>query len=188
MPGIKGNRRTLYTKKIIKESLIELLQTNDIHQITVTNICNKADINRGTFYSYYKDAFDLLQSIEDELFDQILRYLNETPAEDYTDSLLIKVLELIAENKDLCKILLCKQRDGRIIDRRLYIASKANLEPLFDKSNEFDESHFDYLIRYSVGGILAIIQVWLENNLKKSPREIVKIINNINKLNYNTFN
>lgn len=51
MPGIKGNRRTLYTKKIIKESLIELLQTNDIHQITVTNICNKADINRGTFYS-----------------------------------------------------------------------------------------------------------------------------------------
>lgn len=52
MPGIKGNRRTLYTKKIIKESLIELLQTNDIHQITVTNICNKADINRGTFYSY----------------------------------------------------------------------------------------------------------------------------------------
>ena len=188
MPGIKGNRRTLYTKKIIKESLIELLQTNDIHQITVTNICNKADINRGTFYSYYKDAFDLLQSIEDELFDQILRYLNETPAEHYTDSLLIKVLELIAENKDLCKILLCKQRDGRIIDRILYIASKANLEPLFDKSNEFDESHFDYLIRYSVGGILAIIQVWLENNLKKSPREIVKIINNINKLNYNTFN
>ena len=188
MPGIKGNRRTFYTKKIIKESLIELLQTNDIHQISVTNICNKADINRGTFYSYYKDAFDLLQSIEDELFDQILRYLNETPAEDYTDSLLIKVLELIAENKDLCKILLCKQRDGRIIDRILYIASKANLEPLFDKSNEFDESHFDYLIRYSVGGILAIIQVWLENNLKKSPREIVKIINNINKLNYNTFN
>lgn len=188
MPGIKGNRRTLYTKKIIKESLIELLQTNDIHQITVTNICNKADINRGTFYSYYKDAFDLLQSIEDELFDQILRYLNETPAEDYTDSLLIKVLELIAENKDLCKILLCRQRDGRIIDRILYIASKANLEPLFDKSNEFDESHFDYLIRYSVGGILAIIQVWLENNLKESPREIVKIINNINKLNYNTFN
>ena len=188
MPGIKGNRRTLYTKKIIKESLIELLQTNDIHQITVTNICKKADINRGTFYTYYKDAFDLLQSIEDELFDQILRYLNETPAEDYTDSLLIKVLELIAENKDLCKILLCKQRDGRIIDRILYIASKANLEPLFDKSNEFDESHFDYLIRYSVGGILAIIQVWLENNLKESPREIVKIINNINKLNYNTFN
>lgn len=188
MPGVKGNRRTLYTKKIIRESLIELLQTNDIHQITVTNICNKADINRGTFYSYYKDAFDLLQSIEDELFDQILRYLNETPAKDYTDSLLIKVLELIAENKDLCKILLCKQRDGRIIDRILYIASKANLEPLFDKSSEFDESHFNYLIRYSVGGILSIIQVWLENNLKESPREIVNIINNINKLNYNTFN
>lgn len=187
MPGIKGNRRTLYTKKIIKESLIELLKTNDIHQITVTSICNKANINRGTFYSHYKDAFDLLQSVEDELFDQILRYLNETPTEDYTDSLLIKVLELISENKDLCNILLCKQRDG-IIDRIIYITSKANLKHLFYKSNEFDESYFDYLIRYSVGGILAIIQVWLRNNLKESPEEIVKIINNINKLNYSTFN
>lgn len=188
MSGIKGNRRTLYTKKVIKESLIELLQVNDIHQITVTNICNKADINRGTFYSYYKDAFDLLQSIEDELFNQILVYLVETPTKDYTDSLLNKVLELISENKDLCRVLLCKQRDGRIIDRILYIASKANLEPLFDNSSEFDKSYFDYLIRYSVGGVLAIIQVWLENDLKESPREIVKIINNINKLNYSCFN
>lgn len=188
MSGVKGNRRILYTKKVIKKSLIVLLQNKEIHQITVTNICKQADINRGTFYAHYKDAFDLLQSMEDELFDQVLEYLNESSVEEYTDTLLIKVLELISENKDLCKILFCKQRDVRIIDRILYIASKANLEELFSNSNEFEKSYFDYLIRYSVGGILAIIQTWLENDLTESPKEIVEIINNINKISHNCFN
>lgn len=110
MPGVKGNRRILYTKNIIKESLIELLETKEIHQVTVTDICKKADINRGTFYSHYKDAFDLLQSMEDELFNQVIVYLTEIPVEDYTDILLIKVFELIAENKELCKVLFCKQK------------------------------------------------------------------------------
>ena len=73
MAGVSGNRRTLYTKKVIKESLIELLKTREIHQVTVTDICKKADINRGTFYTHYKDAFDLFQSMEDELFHQILK-------------------------------------------------------------------------------------------------------------------
>ena len=77
MAGVSGNRRTLYTKKVIKESLIELLKTREIHQVTVTDICKKADINRGTFYTHYKDAFDLFQSMEDELFHQILKYIKE---------------------------------------------------------------------------------------------------------------
>lgn len=184
MSGIKGNRRTIYTKKVIKESLIELLQSKEIHQITVTNICKKAEINRGTFYLHYKDAFDLLQSMEDELFNQVIEYINETQVEDYADLLLIKVLELIKENKDLCKILFCKQRDGRIIDKILDITSKANLKLLLCNLDEFNISNFDYFIRYSVGGVLAIIQFWLENDTLESPKEIVNIINNASTLNH----
>ena len=52
MAGIKGNRRILYTKKIIKESLLKLLENKEIHQVTVTDICKDADINRGTFYTH----------------------------------------------------------------------------------------------------------------------------------------
>ena len=77
MAGVKGNRRILYTKKIIKESLIELLENKKIHQITVTDICKSANINRGTFYTHYKDAYDLLQSMEDDLFNQILESIEE---------------------------------------------------------------------------------------------------------------
>ena len=74
MAGVKGNRRTKMTQKLLKESLLTLLQDKEIHKITVTDICKKADINRGTFYSYYEDPYALLQCIEDELFDKIVEY------------------------------------------------------------------------------------------------------------------
>lgn len=183
MTGIKGNRRILYTKKTIKDSLLKLLETKEIHQVTVTDICKNADINRGTFYAHYKDAFDLLQSMEDELFNQILDYIDETPVEEYSDSLLLKVIELISENKDLCKVLLCKQSDNKILDRLIYVASKTEIEQIYSNSNEFTKAHLNYYIRYVVGGCISIIQAWLENNLPESPSELVKIINTVNKLN-----
>lgn len=184
MAGIKGNRRILYTQRVIKESLLELLQTNEIHKVTVTDICKKANINRGTFYIHYKDAFHLLQCMEDELFNTIINYINEIPVEQYKDILFLRVLELIKENKNLCKILICKKNDSRILDRILYIARTANIEQIANNSleaNPLDEIHLDYLIKYSVGGTLAIIQNWLEGDLVQSPSEILEIINNINK-------
>lgn len=179
MAGIKGNRRVIYTKKVIKDSLVELLQTKEIHQITVTDICKTADINRGTFYTHYKDAYDLLESIEDEIFNLITQYIDETPANEYADTLILKVLHLIIENKNLCKVLFCKQNDNRIIERILYVASKADFEQLINASNTLSKSYLNYYIRFSVGGTLAIIQTWLENDLPETPEEIVKIINSI---------
>lgn len=184
MAGTKGNRRIIYTKKVISESLLELLKTNEIHKITVTDICKKADINRGTFYAHYKDPFDLLESMENNLFNKIIDYINETQPEKYKDILLLKVLELIKENKELCKIIICKQNDSRILNRILYIARNANLQQLIDSSThskKFDETRMEYLIKYSVGGTLAVIQNWLENDLIESPKEITEIIDDINK-------
>lgn len=176
--GTKGNRRTLYTKKVIKESIIDLLQEKEIHQITVTDICNKADINRGTFYTHYKDAYDLLQSMEDELFDQILKYALETHLETHLNTLLINVLDLIAQNKQLCKILFCKQRGSRVLDRILYIAHKLEIDTLIGDL-VIDDVYMDYLIKYSIGGILSVIQVWLENDLRESPSDLVNFLTNV---------
>ena len=54
------DRRTKYTKNIIKETFIDLLSEKDISKVSVSEICKIADINRATFYRYYLDVFDLL--------------------------------------------------------------------------------------------------------------------------------
>lgn len=178
MAGIKGNRRILYTKKVIRESLLELLQDKKIHEITVTDICKIANINRGTFYTHYKDAYDLLESMEDELFNQILEYIEITPVEEYKDILLLRALELIEENKELCKILFSKHMKSSTIDRVIYLANRAEIDKIIANSN-VNDIFLDYFIKYSVGGVISVVQSWLENNLKESPEELVNIIKNI---------
>lgn len=178
MAGIKGNRRILYTKKIIKDSLLNLLESKKIHQVTVTDICKNANINRGTFYTHYKDAYDLLQSMEDEFFNQILEYIEETPLEDYKDVLLLNALKLIKENRELCKILFCHHIENNLMDRIFLLARKAEIDKLIS-SSKVDDVFLDYFIKYNVGGVFSVVQTWLENDLNESPEEIVNIINNI---------
>ena len=71
------DRRTKYTKMGLQNSLFELLKQKSIDKITVTDICHLADINRGTFYYYYTDVIDLLNQIENELYENFLVYFNQ---------------------------------------------------------------------------------------------------------------
>ena len=48
------------TKKIIKDTFIEMLEKKNIQKIYVRELCEKADINRSTFYKYYESQYDLL--------------------------------------------------------------------------------------------------------------------------------
>lgn len=60
----KTDRRTLYTRMVVKEALLELLSEMDYADITVATLCRKAEINRGTFYLHYGN----LSQVMDELF------------------------------------------------------------------------------------------------------------------------
>ena len=62
----KEDRRVRRTKKLLTQALTELLQKKQINEITVKELTDLADMNRGTFYLYYKDIFDMLEKIENE--------------------------------------------------------------------------------------------------------------------------
>ena len=71
----KNNRRTLITKRILKESLLELMQTKSISKITIKEICDLSDMSRSTFYLHYQDQFELLEDIEKEVLKQTFQNL-----------------------------------------------------------------------------------------------------------------
>ncbi len=64
----KTDRRTRYTRQTIKDIFLEELKTKPYSKITVTEICKKAEINRGTFYLHYYDIDDVL----DDIFEDFL--------------------------------------------------------------------------------------------------------------------
>lgn len=60
------DRRTRYTKQQIHQAFFELLRQKGFARTTVTGICNKAQISRGTFYLHYVDKYQLLDEVIDE--------------------------------------------------------------------------------------------------------------------------
>jgi len=65
-PQLLENRKTRYTRQVIREAFLELLKVRPIEKITVTRICEIADISRGTFYLHFNDPYDLLERLENE--------------------------------------------------------------------------------------------------------------------------
>ena len=59
------------TKRLLKDALLELMEHQDLVSITVTAVCEKADIHRSTFYKYYTDTVSLLTEIEQDFLDRI---------------------------------------------------------------------------------------------------------------------
>lgn len=80
MENRREDRRTRYSKKVIRDALFELMREKDLHKITVKELCDKADVNRSTFYAYYTDIYDLHRKIIKEFFILQREFLNKATA------------------------------------------------------------------------------------------------------------
>ena len=77
----KEDRRIAMTKRLLKAALIELLKEQDIYHISIRELCERADVNRTTFYKYYGSQFDLLTDMEKDMLDFIAKAIERHETE-----------------------------------------------------------------------------------------------------------
>lgn len=178
MKNVKIDRRVKYTRMVIKESFINLLEKKDISQITIKEICEDADINRSTFYSHYSDQYDLMRKIEDELLDNIkdnLAQLDKT--DDEIDSVLLaeKIFDYIKENAKICKILLSERGGINFQKSVMTLVYDTIINELTDNSNLTKEDA-EYVYAFTITGCVGIVQKWLNEDMKKSARFMAEMV------------
>jgi len=174
--GTPGNRRTLYSKKVIIEAFLLLLQEKNLNKITVTDICKEADINRGTFYSYYNDPFDLMRSIEDEMIEKMMSTIYISGEQN----ILNELLKLILINKDLCKIIFNEKNGSRVLNTVLNSAHDIAILEIKKQLPNANETHLEYFFTYSTGGIIEVIRKWINDDMKIPTEEVVQILESMN--------
>ena len=100
------DRRVRRTKKQLTESLARLLCEKPLKNITAREISELADISRGTFYLHYRDVYDMVEQLQNEMFDRLNEIIDgcdkESPVERL-NSILKAMLELLDENRELSK-------------------------------------------------------------------------------------
>lgn len=178
MTTIKIDRRVKYTKMVLKESLTKLMKDKPISRITITEICNDADINRTTFYSHYNSQFDLLEKIVQELIYNINSHLDTFEFDDNIEKslqILTKILEYINLNSELCKVLLGSNSTIKLQKDIMMIMNQRCISEWVIK-NSIDQTTADYLYSFTITGNIGIIQKWLSERDKKSAKEMAEII------------
>ena len=78
----ESDRRTRYTKRVIKDVYVELLSELPASKITVTEICRRADINRGTFYLHYEGLPNVMDDLENEVYEEIVSFIHSSLADE----------------------------------------------------------------------------------------------------------
>ena len=103
----KLDRRVKYTIMILKSSLVELLGEKPLEKITVKEICDIADINRGTFYSHFKDQYALYNALVNELLENVFNRLGDfmEAQEGEIPKRVLSVFEYIKEIHDFYGII-----------------------------------------------------------------------------------
>ena len=76
----KSDRRIRRTKALLRHGLAQLMSEKSVNEVTVKELVDLVDINRSTFYLHYTDIYNMLESVEDELFDEILHTIRTHPS------------------------------------------------------------------------------------------------------------
>lgn len=85
-----------FTKKAIRDSFIKLLNEKPLSQITVRDIVTDCGLNRNTFYYYFQDLPDLLETIANDDVDRIIQ---EHPAIDSVEDCLNVIIDFALRNR-----------------------------------------------------------------------------------------
>ncbi|MBQ7064865.1 MAG: TetR/AcrR family transcriptional regulator C-terminal domain-containing protein [Firmicutes bacterium] len=171
----KEDRRITMTKRMLKETLIEILKEKDIYRVTIRELCNRADLNRTTFYKYYGSQFELLADMENDF----LNFLSGAVKNNAGDAVKIitAACEYLESNLELARLLINNNVDPAFPQKvaSLEIIKETILTNLDDHRSE---TEFEYLYNYMTYGAYRVICLWLNKENREEPRQIAEILAN----------
>lgn len=174
----KEDRRVRRTKKLLTQALTELLQKKQVNEITVKELTDLADMNRGTFYMYYKDIFDMLEKIEDELFQKLdgiaLTHEHGDPTQQ-VKPILLDLFRFIEENQEMCRVLLSPNGDMNFLHRLYEAIRERSLEIWKDQMGSLGEKEFDYRYSFVIFGCAGMIRAWVNRSCQETDMQMAEL-------------
>lgn len=173
---MKQDHRVRLTKMMLRDSFFDLMQEKPVGKITVKELCDKAGVNRATFYSHYTDIYALYEEIERDLAQTIMDSLSTTINGGSLEALSKDICTIIAQNEKLCRAFFGEYSDPdmllRIVDRfrERSIAMWSRTKP------DLPKSEFDRFYTFMANGCLAIIRSWVQSGMKESTEDVARFI------------
>ncbi len=184
----KSESKYFNTALSMDEALIALLEVKDLEYITVKEICEKAGVNRSTFYLHYETIADLVNETMESVDTRFVSYFAQDTKDIWdkingnelkeliliTQDYLEPYLQFINDNKKVYRAAF-RNPNSMQANIRYRNLKKYILEPILKKFG-VPISFWKYYIVYYIEGIAAIIKEWLNNDCSDSVETIATII------------
>lgn len=164
-----NNKRKRESQEKIENVFVQLMQTKEINEISVTDICKKTNLNRSTFYANYLDIYDLADKIRDKLESEVENLYREEKKNSHNSKDFLKLLKNIKENQIFYRTYFKLNMDKNIkigqYEYDYHLAKKI-----------YEDKYIEYHIEFFMAGFNAIVKKWLYNGCKETPEEMNEII------------
>lgn len=173
---MKNDVRTRFTKKVIKDAFLSLLQENSLSNITVKEICKRAEINRSTFYKYYQDCYDLMDQLEDAYLQEAEELIHGIQTQGLKP-ILITMLQSLRQKEDLFQVLSREENYTRFSQKIIRLSFPLLQQNLSQQSKNKEQLNMEFI--FLSGGAGALISEWMRNGMVQPPEQIADAINTL---------
>ena len=180
------NRSVRNTKRRLREGLLRLLEQKPINEISVKELTELVDVNRGTFYFHYQDIYDLLRDMEQDFFEQFDRTLNSENRPELESGgfsvfdgegtpYLHTVFSFIDDNRDFCRIMLSPHGDMKFVElvkRRIDEQCRFFWQILAPGADEAQSGIYNAFL---INGLIGLIREWVNDRRDLSVESISEL-------------
>ena len=160
----RSDRRVQYTKRVLKEAVLELLKQKTIDEVTIKEICELADVNRGTFYLHYTQPLDILKEIENRFIEENMAAFDAYWENERDPDRMATIFRCILENKELCRILMGENGDPQFMRSLLSLGREDIVDEWQKEFPHYEREKLDFLFDFVFTGSTRLILNWIDDD------------------------
>ena len=166
------DKRIINTENALRKSLLALMKKHPIAGITTTELCRHANINRNTFYSHYDSPLQLLECMEEEMYQEFISMVKNLTQQDNMISALTQICQLAYKNRDLYITVLSENGDPRFMKRAIGVTHDFMVLYWKNSNPTLSNDQLEMLYAFLLGGNISVIGDWAKSGMEQPPEKI----------------
>ncbi len=185
----KNTKKSQETSKHIQKCLLDALEERKLNDITVSYLCQVAQINRGTFYLHFNSIQDVFDRLENDFFDEIMNEVNLVKIYSLDATFYLAIIDIILRNKALSKWIGSDYNESALMKKLRNFLAERFMSDFLEKYPDNSIDEVEMLFSFIIGGATDLLVAWLRNGQKENRYVIAQtlgqfsasLVNSVNK-------
>lgn len=176
------DRRIKKTRMLLKLTFVELLQNRSVQKLTVKDICEKADISRGTFYFHFSDIYNLSEHVKNDFVDTFMKIFEDylfAPVIVPPLNMFLNMAHVFETSKDYYSLLLTCSESAAYIEALGAAANERWIDFCINKLHVENVGANRYRNKFIVSGLAGVAKMWAGDPDNVPMRDVAEVVNKL---------